>query len=160
MAPACISHHLTAAARDKTAMTSLRLLGVLDVGSSTPARAQRLAPRPAGPPTHFASPRGEKYRPAGNGARADTPDLSAFEGVDFSEAEHRNVIIIGSGPAGFTAALYAARANLEPLLFQGPEAGGQLVTTTDVENYPGFPGRCSGARHDAQVRGPGETLRG
>ena len=72
--------------------------------------------------------------------------------------EVRNVIIIGSGPAGYTAGLYTARALLEPLMFAGYMSGGQLMLTSDIENFPGYPEGIGGPEMMIQLREQAERF--
>ena len=70
----------------------------------------------------------------------------------------RNVIIIGSGPAGYTAGLYSARAMLDPLMFAGYMSGGQLMLTSDIENFPGYPQGIGGPEMMIQLREQAERF--
>ncbi len=94
-------------------------------------------------------------------------NLNAAEELDILEEgkgpedrpEVENVIIIGSGPAGWSAAIYTARANLKPLLLTGNELGGQVAITTEVENYPGFPEGLTGPELVEKMQRAGREVR-
>lgn len=84
--------------------------------------------------------------------------FAAFKKTTPMSTEHVNCLIIGSGPAGYTAAIYAARADLKPLMIQGLQPGGQLTETTEVDNYPGYPEGINGPQMMEEFKAQAERF--